>query len=305
MDRPVMHVVASMPPTAAAPFAFGSTASLPGPAVAPDHRLVLIVDDHLINRVVLQRQLRVLGYHADTAENGEQALLAMQRRKYSVLITDCNMPVLNGYDLSRKVRLLEAARGLQRLPIIAFTASEQAGEAELCSAAGMDGRLEKPTDLNALRQVIEHWLPASERKPTAIGNAANPPTQATVSPPTAHERNASALDHSVLDSDVLQRLTGGDAVANRRALALYQRVNTQDVSSLWQAITAGNATAIVHAAHRIKGASRLVGASAFAQICAELEAAAGSYDADRVSALLPRFNSELKRLNDYLSHLAI
>ncbi|MGQ0799357.1 MAG: response regulator [Pseudomarimonas sp.] len=272
---------------------------------APDHRLLLIVDDHLINRVVLQRQLRVLGYHADTAEHGEQALLAMQRRHYSVLITDCNMPVLNGYELSRQVRSLEAASGSPRLPIIAFTASEQAGEAELCSAAGMDGRLEKPTDLSALRQLIEHWLPTSERQSTLQATPASVPTPAIDGPPMVRERDLSALDHAVLDSNVLQRLTGGDAVANRRALALFHRVNSQDVSGLWQAITAGNATAIMHAAHRIKGASRLVGASAFAQICAELEAAAHTYDADRVSALLPRFHLELKRLNDYLNQLAI
>ncbi len=299
-----MYSVASMPPTTSAPLAFGVTAALPDPPAAPDHRAVLIVDDHLINRVVLQRQLRVLGYPADTAEHGQQALLAMQRRHYSLLITDCNMPVLNGYDLSRQVRSAETARGLPRLPIIAFTASEQMGEVELCSAAGMDDRLEKPTDLNALRRLIEHWLPTAERHPTPAGAVVNATTHAAFSPPVQYDRNPGAVDHSVLDGSVLQRLTGGDAAANRRALALFQRVNAQDVSSLLQAIAAADAAATVHAAHRIKGASRLVGATGFAQICAELEAAGHSYDAVQVSALLPRLHSELKRLNDYLNHLA-
>jgi len=302
-----MHSVASMPPTANAPLAFGLTVASSDPPVAPDHRLVLIVDDHLVNRVVLQRQLRVLGYHADTAEQGEQALFALQRRNYSLLITDCNMPVVDGYELSRRVRALELANGLPRLPIIAFTASELGGEIERCSAVGMDGRLEKPTDLGALRRLLEHWLPAAERRPTPTDTVATGSRFAAAGPATMQGDNQVgnqlALDPSVLDRDVLQRLTGGNDVANARALALFQRINTQDVTRLLQAIAAADAAATVHAAHRMKGASRLVGATAFAQICAELETAAHSHDAGRVSALLPRLHSEHKRLDDYLIHL--
>ena len=253
---------------------------------------VLVVDDHVINRLVLQRQLGVLGFRADAAENGAAALQAMQILRYSLLITDCDMPVMNGFELTRRVRGFEAARGQPRMPIIAFTASEQASDQQCCTDAGMDDRLEKPTNLNDLRVVMERWLPSVARPPVQDGSAQE------CSTPDCDDAAGSVVP---INLDVLRRVAGDDPAASERALQHFWRVNAVDVAALVQAIDSADLAATVREAHRMKGASRLVGAERFAAVCADIEVAGRRQDATCFGVLTSRFHTELKRLDDYLA----
>ncbi|WP_420994751.1 ATP-binding protein [Cupriavidus sp. 30B13] len=127
-------------------------------------RLVLIAEDHPTNRILLQRQLRVLGYASDAVGDGGQALAALGRTGYALLITDCHMPVMNGYELAGRVRAQEAAEagddaeGRRHLPIVAITASTEAEEMQRCLDAGMDECLFKPAQLHTLRACLERWI---------------------------------------------------------------------------------------------------------------------------------------------------
>jgi signal transduction histidine kinase len=126
---------------------------------AAEGTLILVVDDHPVNRMVLVRQANALGYAAEAAESGGAALEELQSKRFALVVMDCNMPEMDGYELARHVRRIEAESGLARMPIIACTANAMAGEAEACLAAGMDDYLSKPVQLGALRKKLDRWLP--------------------------------------------------------------------------------------------------------------------------------------------------
>jgi CheY-like chemotaxis protein len=121
--------------------------------------LVLLVDDHPVNRMLLLRQVRTLGYAAETAENGIEALEMWKSGRFGLVITDCHMPQMDGYELARSIRKLESDAGRKRVPIVACTANALQGEAEACLAAGMDDCLVKPVELPQLLEKLEQWLP--------------------------------------------------------------------------------------------------------------------------------------------------
>ena len=128
-------------------------------AAEADGTLLLLVDDHPTNRSLLLRQVNLLGYAAETAVDGAEALAQWKTGRFGAVITDCNMPGLNGYELTRSIRALEAQSGGSRAPIIAWTANALGGEAEICFAAGMDDYLAKPVDLRDLAKLLDQWLP--------------------------------------------------------------------------------------------------------------------------------------------------
>jgi CheY-like chemotaxis protein/two-component sensor histidine kinase len=129
------------------------------PLVNQDQRIVvLIADDHPINRMLLKQQLDKLGVQAVAAADGVEALALWQAKPFDLIITDCHMPVMDGYELSSRIRDLEQLAGTKRIPIIAWTANAMVEEVEHCHAAGMDGLLTKPTELHVLRAKLLKWL---------------------------------------------------------------------------------------------------------------------------------------------------
>ncbi|POG24016.1 two-component system sensor histidine kinase/response regulator [Aeromonas bestiarum] len=129
------------------------------PAIAPLPGRLLVVEDHHLNQVLVQRQLKQLNLVCDLAENGQQALAMLAGHSYDLILCDCQMPVMDGYDFTRQVR---ATEGLARLPIIAMTANVMPEQAQRCLAAGMNDVLGKPVLLDGLRQMLTKWhmLPA-------------------------------------------------------------------------------------------------------------------------------------------------
>jgi len=118
---------------------------------------ILIAEDNLVNQKVLMAQVSRLGYRADLVNNGEEALAALNRYRYALILMDCQMPKLDGYAATREIRSKQ--NGGDRVPIIAVTANALQGEREKCKAAGMDDYLSKPVRQEELRAVIERWLP--------------------------------------------------------------------------------------------------------------------------------------------------
>jgi signal transduction histidine kinase/CheY-like chemotaxis protein/HPt (histidine-containing phosphotransfer) domain-containing protein len=230
--------------------------------------LALLADDHPTNRSLIVRQIKLLGYAAESAENGVVALQKWKSGRFGILITDCNMPEMNGYELTRRIRELEVTKGDKRMPIIACTANALGGEAELCFAAGMDDYLAKPVQLTDLSKKLDHWLPI-------------------VQP-------AAPLDRSALAS-----LTGGDIVAEREILMDFRRANEEDAAMLKRAVAGSNIPEVTTASHRIKGASKMIGAMGLAAVCERLERASRAEDWPTVRANMGAFEHELGRLNQY------
>jgi PAS domain S-box-containing protein len=230
--------------------------------------LVLIVDDHPTNRLLIVRQVNTLGYAAESAVDGLDALAKWESGRFGVVITDCNMPKMDGYEFARQVRAIEARNKSPRVPIIACTAIALGGEAETCLAAGMDDYLAKPVDLKNLARKLDQWRPIP--------------------------RPLSALDRSILAA-----ISGGDARLELDILADFRRVNDEDVALLSRAVMSVDLPGVTAGSHRIKGASRSVGAVALAAVCERIEHAARVTDWIAIEANMGAFRRETARLNAY------
>ncbi len=235
--------------------------------------LVLLVDDHPINCMVLMQQINAIGYAAETAENGVVAFKKWQSGRFSLMLTDCNMPEMDGYELTRKIREAESKRGLEPMPIIACTANAMNGEAEYCMAAGMNDRLVKPVEIRTLMKKLDQWLPIT------------------------------TADHIVVDRSVLAAISSGKANVERELVTLFRRLNDEDVEMLHKAVSSGDMPGAVHASHRISGAGRMIGAIGLASVCERLEVASRASDLDAVKANMSAFQQEVERVYAYLDSI--
>jgi signal transduction histidine kinase/CheY-like chemotaxis protein/HPt (histidine-containing phosphotransfer) domain-containing protein len=254
--------------------------------------LVLLVDDHPINRLVLIRQVNLLGYANEAAEDGREALEMWKSGRFSLLITDCNMPVMDGYDLARAIRDIERDTGMARTNIIACTANALKGEAEHCFAAGMDDYIAKPVELGRLLPKLTQWLPIP-------GGGARDPGEAELK--EAHDAAFAEISGDPpIDRRVVAEIAGGDQSVEREVFAQFLKANREDVALLEKGLGARDIPLVAHAAHRIKGASRTIGAEALAEACGRLEAAARAQDWDTIAANESAFQREAQRLDSYL-----
>jgi CheY-like chemotaxis protein/HPt (histidine-containing phosphotransfer) domain-containing protein len=237
--------------------------------------------------------VHTLGYAAESAENGVEALDKWKSGRFGIVITDCNMPEMDGYELARSIRRLESAKGGKRIPIIACTANALEGEAETCFAAGMDDYIAKPIELKKLLIKLDQWLPI-------------PATGTTPAETSSKGSDAPALGADAaapVDRSVLAAISGGDATAERDILLDFRRVNDQDAAMLEQAVAKGDTPQVTRATHRIKGASRMVGAMGLAGVCERIEHASRANDWPAVEASMGAFHEEWMRLNAYLDSL--
>jgi PAS domain S-box-containing protein len=127
---------------------------------------ILVVEDNRTNQKVAQKMLEGLGYVADLQANGQLGVEAHAAAPYDVILMDCQMPVMDGYEASRAIRLLKGEAG--HVPIIALTANALEGDRERCLAAGMNDYLTKPLKRERLRTALEQWLPAAQREATTL-----------------------------------------------------------------------------------------------------------------------------------------
>ena len=248
--------------------------------------LVLIVDDHPVNRLVLSRQVSMLGYAAECANNGLEALQKWASGRFSLVVTDCNMPEMDGYELARRIRDLESTAAGGRMPIIACTANALRGEAEACFEAGMDDYLAKPVGLAELQSKLSQWRPL--------------PDDRTAQPakPVQQDRDPTA---SIFDRAVIASLTGGGKAEEREVLMAFQSANAEDTLALRQAYARNDFAEVMHASHRISGASRMVGLTALAAACARVEHAARVRDLVGLERDMTRLDRELERARECIS----
>ena len=120
---------------------------------------VLVVEDEIINQMLCRQVLQKMGIEVDVAENGQQAIDALAKDRFDLVLMDCQMPVMDGYEATRTIRANEQARGLPRLPIVALTAHAMRGDREVCIDAGMDDYLSKPFEITDLQDLLRQRLP--------------------------------------------------------------------------------------------------------------------------------------------------
>jgi PAS domain S-box-containing protein len=253
---------------------------------------IVLAEDNTVNQLVARKVLEKLGHTVLVAANGKEALEQLAMFPADLVLMDCQMPVMDGFEATRRIRNGEAGEQKRSIPIIAMTAHALAEDRERCLAAGMDEYLTKPVQPAVLGRVIAAWQHFQH-------NAGQPmPLLETQAPTVGKHGSASVFD----PDDVLSRL-GGDRELAESLITVFVEGVDASLSDLKHAVQRGDADAIVMRAHGLKGAALYGGAGTLAERAGSLEqmARSGSYEerSARVAALeqeVIRYKNEVQRL---------
>ncbi|TKB81323.1 MAG: response regulator [Nitrospira sp.] len=229
---------------------------------------ILLAEDNAVNQEVTLGMLEVLGCTATAVENGRRAIELLASQPFSVILMDCQMPEMDGFEATRAIRLQEQDSG-RRIPIVALTAHALQGDRELCLAAGMDDYLSKPFTIEQLKTVLYRWL-QSTSQPTE----ANSP-QAPVAPSLAStlQSDQSPVDPKSWDSITsLQRPGQPDLLA--KVIGLYLKDSQGLVDKVLAAAAGKDFATLRDSAHSLKSRSATLGAWHVADLCKQLETGA-------------------------------
>ncbi len=236
---------------------------------------ILVIDDYPANRLLLSQQLTYLGHRVKEAQDGAHGLRAWRSQHFDVVITDCNMPIMNGYEFTRAIRDEERARGIAPGLILGFTANAQPEEKIRCRDAGMDGCLFKPISLRDLSARLACVAPD------------------TVQVPTPEERREPV---DAIDLGNLEELTRGDQNLIRSLLGDLASSNEQDMSRLLNLYSHHNLAGLADLAHRVKGGARIIRAQGLILSCERLEAACEVIDDEQLTAAVDDLLQAMERL---------
>ncbi len=234
---------------------------------------LLVAEDNKANQALIRQQLELLGFEAAIVDNGAQAFEHWQRGDYGLVLTDINMPRMDGYELTDRIREAEQGTG-RHTPIIAVTAGAMAEDMTRCMERGMDGFVAKPVSMGDLRTVLRDWLPAQD-----AGESTNEDT-ASDEPDVRSE--------SPVDIAMLISLVGDDRDRHCQLFEAFADSAPEIIGSIQVACRQCSAEAVKQQAHKLKSSARSMGAHALADTCQALENAAKTGQWDQIDALLLR-----------------
>ncbi len=269
-----------------------------GPEKAHGH--VLLAEDNPVSREVVTEVLRLAGYRCTCVATGKEAMKAALTRQFDLILMDCEMPEMDGFEATAGIRVWERERasgnGCARIPIVALTANALKGDRGRCLKAGMDDYIAKPLDPDQMIQLIGRYLGGSNSEESlADGKSA----RFVKSEPRCESGETERTDMPI-DYESLLAEWDGNAEFVTRMLETFLRETTRDVTELKDACRAGDATRIARLAHRIKGSAGELGAQALRSQAASLETIGRASDlsqaADRMAALQAEFDRLCARI---------
>ena len=251
---------------------------------------ILLADDNVVNQRIALKQLKKLGYSADAVSNGNEVLSALQRVPYEIIIMDCQMPEMDGYEVTRRIRQSSSDSyiHLKSAPyIIALTAHAIHGDRERCLALGMNDYLTKPLLLPDLEAVLQRALARLQ--------------PATLSAPRApqEEPDPELLDRSVI-SGLKELREPGQPDPLRELIDLFLKDVQPRLSSMAEAAASGDLTKLAAGAHSLKGSASNLGARRLSALCATLEKQAKAGDALKVGPTLADVTAEFSKVRELL-----
>jgi signal transduction histidine kinase/CheY-like chemotaxis protein/HPt (histidine-containing phosphotransfer) domain-containing protein len=248
---------------------------------------ILLAEDNMVNQEVVRLMLESLGCQTDVAEDGREALQALSAQHYDLVLMDCQMPNLDGFEATAEIRKKEQVMGGRRLSIIALTANAMAGDRERCLAAGMDDYLKKPLRKDELRAAIRRWGPATEPSPQPTRAQREEVTAA----PTGPADEKVILDPRALDAlRALQREGFPDFFA--KMVVMYLKSAPELIERMEEAVSRGDAEGAHLAAHSLKSCSAFLGANHLSTLCREVEDVWPARDLDGAAQRVARIQAE-------------
>jgi predicted signal transduction protein with EAL and GGDEF domain/signal transduction histidine kinase/HPt (histidine-containing phosphotransfer) domain-containing protein len=245
---------------------------------APGNHRVLVVEDNRTNQTIIRGMLSVLGCQAEVAEDGSEGLSAFKRGPWDLVLMDCAMPGMDGYEATAAIRSLEDNR-TGRTPIVAMTANVQPSDVEKCLASGMDDHLAKPLTLDLLTEKLKRWIPRFT-------------AQAAAEPQAAVETATPEHSTSPLDPAFLAKLREALGSALGEAIQPFLEDMPIYLEDMEQAVAAGSGEQLRSAAHAIKGAAGNLGAGSLAGVAREIEEKAENGQIEAAGDLLARARAE-------------
>ncbi|MEG4959537.1 MULTISPECIES: PAS domain S-box protein [unclassified Microcoleus] len=240
---------------------------------------ILLVEDTPINQKVGLNQLRVLGCTADVANNGAEALSMVAIKKYDIVLMDCQMPVLDGYEATLELRRLEAANAAagsiephQKTVVIAMTASALKGDREKCLAAGMDDYISKPISIEKLKSVLENWSAQLKiESPKFNGEEL---------------KNSSEDIQSLVDMPRLREIAGADLEFEREILQAFVVDTGSYLEAAKVAIASADVQTLARRAHQIKGVSATAAVRLMPEMADRLQSLGESNDWEEATKII-------------------
>jgi len=252
----------------AAPIVQAQTASRPVTINTGIKHHLLVVDDNETNRRVALAVLEHLGFTTSFACDGAEAVDAVKKNHYSLVLMDCHMPVLDGIEATQTIRKWEKETGRQPIPIIAVSASAFQEDRDRCAAVGMNAFVPKPVTLNSIQGVLQEWLPA------APSMEASQPVVATNNHRNENENGNQSTDDfpdHLLDREQymeMKAITGEQFVSLLEKFCIDARLQ---ITGMRDAVKDNNTEALRKCAHKLKGASATIGAKILSRICHRME----------------------------------
>ncbi len=236
---------------------------------------ILVAEDNLINQTLTVRLLETLGYRSDVVENGQEALAALDRSAYAMVLMDCQMPLVDGFEATRLIREREASDSgtkyasrftndapLQHIPIIALTANAMQGDRERCLAAGMDDYLTKPLRKEELKRALDRWISVSRHTQATNTDGATDPDAV---------ENAGALP-VIFDMATMLRNIGDDHELSDRLIELFLQRYRPMLENIRTTLACKDSPAIEQATHLLKSTARNLCAPEVVLAAGQLEA---------------------------------
>ena len=229
----------------------------PAPGHKPNQPFILVAEDNLVNRELMDAQMEMLGYEVDFAINGAEALEMWQTGQYYLLITDIRMSIMDGYELIQKIRSPDNTRE-SPFSIIAVTANAMKSDIDHCYQVGANDVIAKPIELDQLRRALVKWLPEE-----ALGMNQ-----------VVESKNQQYRSDVLIDLDILRQAVGNNSETHKKLLASFLKSLPASTDEFEDAFSWRNHKNLSDAAHKLKSSARSMGALELGDLCETIEKAA-------------------------------
>ncbi|MFE1744340.1 PAS domain S-box protein [Coleofasciculus sp. H7-2] len=259
---------------------------------SPQSKLrILLAEDNLINQKVALKQLSTLGYEADVAANGKEVVQLLEKIPYDLVLMDCQMPILDGYEATREIRRRQT-EGSRRTIVIALTANAMKEDRKRCLDAGMDDYLSKPVSREQLSAVIEHWA-------EVIFQGANVSSGGVATPEDVETPKKASL-RDLVDWEHLHRLSEGSTGFELELLQMFFTEVQEHLELVKRAIAINDFDSLAKEAHHIKGASANVGVEGMRNNAEKLEELASHQQLEGVIEIVSALETALCRIQAWV-----